>query len=407
MYTESSWPGPRSPHLTTSIRWHPSHETRPPRQRHEAHPRPFVTNRRRDGREAGDLQCFRDRCPPRCALAAGVLRRAGLVLGSVGGAHADLKAQVGATDAELGLALLFAGMGAIPAMLVAGRLWRRLGWWMLPICGVIFAATIVGPIFATTPVTLALFGAFAGAGSGALDVSMNAAVSDVEAERGTRLMFGAHAMFSLAVLLSAVATGLARQVGAGPAPVLVVVAVFVAVVAIGSIGTARVSKRPSLTESASGAGTPTPGLGGLAFLAALCAAAFLVEDAVQTWSALHIEGGLGATPAVGGAAPGVFAGAMFIGRVLGQRFGDRFSERMLLSGGALVAAAGTACSRQLRRRWSLWSACSLPVPGSAPLLRHCSHAPAGLPAQLVVQRRSRALRLLATRASSWVRPSSA
>ena len=32
---------------------------------------------------------------------------------------------------------------------------------------------------------------------------------------------------------------------------------------------------------------------------------------------------------------------MFVGRLLGQRFGDRFSERMLLSGGALVASAGT------------------------------------------------------------------
>jgi MFS family permease len=267
-------------------------------------------------------------------------------LGSFWGAWAalmpDLKAQVGATDAELGLALLFAGIGAIPAMLIAGRLWPRLGWWMLPICGLIFALTIVGPIFATTPLTLALFGALAGAGSGALDVSMNAAVSDVEAERGTRLMFGAHAMFSLAVLLSAVATGLARQAGAAPAPVLVIVALFVAVVAIGSIGTARVAKRAATTAEETGSGSSIPGLGGLAFLAALCAAAFLVEDAVQNWSALHIEGGLGASPALGGAAPGVFAGAMFLGRMFGQRFGDRFSERMLLSGGALVSAAGTA-----------------------------------------------------------------
>jgi MFS family permease len=267
-------------------------------------------------------------------------------LGSFWGAWAalmpDLKAQVGATDGELGVALLFAGVGAIPAMLIAGRLWPRLGWWMLPLCGLIFAATIVGPIFATTPMTLALFGALAGAGSGALDVSMNAAVSDVEAERGTRRMFGAHAMFSLAVLLSAVATGLARQAGAGPAPVLVIVALFVAVVAIGSIGTARIAKRATLTEDAPRSGNAIPGLGGLAFLAALCAAAFLVEDAVQNWSALHIEGGLGASPALGGAAPGVFAGAMFMGRIFGQRFGDRLSERMLLSGGALVSAAGTA-----------------------------------------------------------------
>jgi MFS family permease len=266
-------------------------------------------------------------------------------LGAFWGAWAalipDLKAQVGASDGELGVALLFVGVGAIPAMLLAGRLWRRLGWWLLPICGVLFAATILGPIYASTPLLLAVTGALAGAGSGALDVSMNAAVSDVEAERGSRLMFGAHAMFSLAVLLAAVATGLARQAGIGTAPVLIVVASFVAFVAIGCIGVARVAKRPPSPADGHEAGAGR-GVSGLAFLAALCAAAFLVEDAVQNWSALQIESGLGAGPALGGAAPGVFAGAMFVGRLLGQKFGDRFSERMLLSGGALVAAGGTA-----------------------------------------------------------------
>ena len=87
-------------------------------------------------------------------------------LGSFWGAWAalipDLKEQVGATDGELGLALLLAGIGAIPAMLIAGRLWQRLGWWMLPICGFIFAAAILGPIAATTPLTLAALGALAG-----------------------------------------------------------------------------------------------------------------------------------------------------------------------------------------------------------------------------------------------------
>jgi predicted MFS family arabinose efflux permease len=169
---------------------------------------------------------------------------------------------------------------------------------------------------------------------------MNAAISDVEAERGSRLMFGAHAMFSLAVLLAAVATGVLRQSGVGTAPVLTVVSLFVAVVALGSISAARGARRPA--HGSAPADAAAPALSGIAFLAALCAAAFLVEDAVQNWSALHIETGLGAGPALGGAAPGVFAGAMFVGRLLGQRIGDRFSARLLLSGGALVAAVGTA-----------------------------------------------------------------
>ena len=266
-----------------------------------------------------------------------------LALGAFWGAWAalipDLKAQVGASDGELGAALLFAGVGAIPAMLIAGRAWRRFGWWLLPVGGMLFAAAVLTPIAATTPAMLALSAALAGAASGALDVAMNAAVSDVEADRGARLMFGAHAMFSLAVLISAVTTGLARQAGLGPAPVLIAVAAFIAVVALGSISSARAA-RPATTPLEAGDGS-APAVSAIAFLAALCAAAFLVEDAVQTWSALHLERGLGAGPALGGAAPGVFAGSMFIGRMLGQRVGDQFSERMLLSGGALAAAGGT------------------------------------------------------------------
>jgi MFS family permease len=265
-------------------------------------------------------------------------------LGTYWGAWAalipDMKVQVGATDGELGIALLFAGIGAIPAMLITGRIWRRAGWWLLPAAGIFFAASVLGPAFATTPIVLGIFLVLAGAGSGALDVSMNAAVSDVEAERGTRLMFGAHAIFSLAVLVAAVITGFARELGAQPVQVLGGVSAFIALVAAGSISSARQRSPTSTDTSTSAAASGIAST--ILVLAALCAMALLVEDAIQNWSALHIERGLGASPAVGGAAPGVFAGAMFVGRLFGQRLGAVFSERALLSGGATLAAVGAA-----------------------------------------------------------------
>ena len=267
-----------------------------------------------------------------------------LALGGFWGAWAalvpEMKAQAGATDGELGIILLSAGVGAIPAMLLTGRLWRRFGWWMLPVGGLLFAATILPPIVATSPPTLAIAAALFGAGSGTLDVSMNAAVSDVEAQTGGRLMFGAHALFSLGVLVSAVATGLAREAGAEPVHVLGTVAVITALIAVGAIGAARTARRLASGEALGEVAAPAATA--IVVLAVLCALAFLVEDAVQNWSALHMERNLGATPVLGGAAPGIFAGSMFLGRALGQRLGGRFSERRLLSGGALLAAVGTA-----------------------------------------------------------------
>jgi MFS family permease len=269
-------------------------------------------------------------------------------LGNFWGAWAalvpDMKIQVGASDGELGIALLFAGVGAIPMMLVTGRIWRRAGWTLLPAAGLFFAVTILGPILATTPLMLGMALLFAGAGSGALDVSMNAAVSDVEADSGGRLMFGAHALFSLGVLVSAVATGFAREVGAEPAHVLTVVSIITATIALGTVQSARSASRvhadaPHPEADPEGS---SRAVSAIAVLAALCAMAFLVEDAIQNWSALHLERELGAGPALGGAAPAIFATAMFIGRSLGQRLGARFTERGLLSGGALAAAIGTA-----------------------------------------------------------------
>src|SRR5688572_15298632 len=101
-----------------------------------------------------------------------------LALGLFWGAWAalipDIKVQVGASDAELGIGLLFVGVGAIPAMLVTGRLWRRFGWWLIPVGALLFAVTMLPPIFATTPLALAVVATLIGAASGVLDVSMNA-----------------------------------------------------------------------------------------------------------------------------------------------------------------------------------------------------------------------------------------
>lgn len=264
----------------------------------------------------------------------------GLFWGTWAALLPDIRAQVGASDAELGLALVGAGIGALPAMVITGRLWARMGWSLLPLTAFGFALAALGPLFAPTPIALALAMVFVGAFSGALDVAMNAAVSDVEAATRRRLMFAAHALFSLAVLIGSVTTGLLRETGGGSDTALPVVAAMLAVVAAGTVSSA-VRGRASRADDT---GTPDAGPGLrtslLITFAALCAGAFLIEDAVASWSALHLERELAAGPAIGGAAPGIFAGAMFLGRSAGQWLGARFTDRALLAGGALTTAIG-------------------------------------------------------------------
>jgi MFS family permease len=270
-----------------------------------------------------------------CFLALGVYA------GVWGALIPDIKRQIGATDAELGLALLFAAAGTVPGTLIAGRLWRRMGWWLLPVSAIASGVALIGPMFATSPLMLGFALLFTGFSSGMLDVAMNAAVSETESLRGTRLMYGAHALFSLGGFAS-FPTGIARQLGATPVLMLTGVAVVYIVVGIGSIRAAR--RAPRQAHGSPEAGSPPRRrdifFSAVAGLALLCAVSFLIEDAATSWSALHLEQTLLSGAALGGAAPGLFMLFMALGRAMGQRLGARFTERSLFVTGAALAAVG-------------------------------------------------------------------
>jgi MFS family permease len=285
-----------------------------------------------------------------------------VVLGVSWGAWAalvpDIQRQTAASEPELGAALLWVGGGALPAMLLTGRLWRRFGRRLVTGALVLYAPVAVLPALAPDPVSLAVGMALVGAASGSLDVAMNAAVSDIEASSGRRLMYIAHGLFSLAVLVASISVGVLRGMGIGPFPVLAAVALaFLAVAALTAAGdrasgearpvagpspTAAPAEasEPSATDHRSRTGIRIPT--GAVVLGILCAVAFMIEDAMISWSALHLEGSLGAPPALGGAGPGVFSAAMFVGRWAGQPIGARFGERDILVGSGVLAAIGIA-----------------------------------------------------------------
>ena len=161
-----------------------------------------------------------------------------------------------------------------------------------------------------------------------------------------RLMYGAHALFSLAAFLASLLTGFAREAGAGPVAVLPLAALALGVAALGSLSVAGTAHAATRTGTSTGPddASSSAAIRAIAALAVLCALAFLIEDAVQNWSALHLEHDLLSPPEIGGAGPAVFAGAMFLGRSAGQWLGARYTDRALLTGGALAAAAGLAAS---------------------------------------------------------------
>jgi MFS family permease len=143
---------------------------------------------------------------------------------------------VDASVSQLGAAFLAVGLAALPAMLVTGRIVDRLGPRVMPLALVLFAGAVVLPGLADNVWQLALTLLLVGATSGALDVVINVAATNVETSGGPRVMQVAHALFSAGFLVAAVAVGIARSAGAGPLPVLLGICVLVLATAAANRG---------------------------------------------------------------------------------------------------------------------------------------------------------------------------
>jgi predicted MFS family arabinose efflux permease len=245
------------------------------------------------------------------------------------------KARTGVDDGELGLLLLCLGIGSIVTMPLTGWLSTRWGTKPIAIGGGIGLALML-PLLsvADTPALLAAVLLLFGASLGTLDVAMNIHAVEVERQLGRPLMSGFHGMFSIGgfagsggmtVLLSnAMPPSLAALAGG----VLTLVAIILA--------------WPRLLTAR---GEPTKFVlprGIVLLLALLCAITFLVEGSLLDWSALLvIDRGL-ADATHGGFGYMLFAIAMTVGRVTGDRVVAWAGNRRVLIWGGVLAVAGFA-----------------------------------------------------------------
>jgi hypothetical protein len=260
----------------------------------------------------------------------------GVFWGGWGAALPALQVHAGVSDGQLGVALLCIGAGALLSMRLAGSALDRWGAPALPAALGAFAAAAVLPGLATSPIALSGTLLVLGATSGAVDVAINAEGVRSEAAVGRPVLSLAHGTFSACVVAGSLVTGALRAAGAGVELVLVIVGAVVALVALSLL------RAPA---AGGGLGRPDASLRhvprALVVLGALCALAFFVENAWQSWGAVHLESDLDASPALGALAPALFAGSAAAARFGGHGLAGRVREVTLLRAGALVGAAGT------------------------------------------------------------------
>jgi MFS family permease len=257
-----------------------------------------------------------------------------------------------ADERGLGFALLFLAVGSLIAMPLSSRLITWVGERM--VIGVCVAVCLVAyPALGLAP-NLVVLGAVLlviGAGVGVWDVAMNVAGHAVEEQAGRTLMPGFHACWSLGGVVGAGLGALAARTGLSPFAHFAIISGLVAVAAAYAI-----RRLPNAHEAPAGhiadpsvegerhvpakAGVPVLrdsrliGLGIMTFCAAWA------EGAANDWLALLLTDERDASGAAAAAGFAVFATAMTLGRLAGNKVVNTWGRLRILRIGAVLAAAG-------------------------------------------------------------------
>ncbi len=242
-------------------------------------------------------------------------------------------------EAQLGLAMLAAGGGALLGLLRASNWIGRYG--PRPVtglCGVVYALLLAGLI--AMPGYTALLGLLMlfGIVTSVFDVAINTEAAQLELQSDRPLMSGMHGMFSLGGMVGAISGGAALAAGMAAQQHLLWVAAAMALAI--ALSAARMLPRPAAIADDGSAG---PGFrlprGALAMLGLLAALGLVAEGAVYDWSVLYMQQELGSPQQQAALAYASFSAAMAATRFMGDALRWRVTPKVLLRASALLAAA--------------------------------------------------------------------
>jgi predicted MFS family arabinose efflux permease len=239
----------------------------------------------------------------------------------------------------IGVVILFMAAGAFVAMPLTGQvLERHASPRVLRLAAFVYPPLLLLPLGAPGPVALAAALVVFGAANGAMDVSMNAHGVAVERALGRPIMSSLHACWSFGGLAGAGAVAAAVALGADPrvegAAAALALWVVVALATRG-LGGASVHGEPGT------AGFALPSRPVL-LIGALCFLVMTTEGAVADWAGIYLTGETGAGRATSATGFAGFSLGMAVARLAGDGLVERSSRRLVLVGGAALAAASLA-----------------------------------------------------------------
>ncbi len=246
------------------------------------------------------------------------------------------------TESVLGLLILVLGLGAVSAMLFAGRLIsvhggrRVLSWFSLALIPVLPMV-----VFSPNLWVLALFMAVFGAMVGCMDVAMNAQAVEIERRLGRAIMSSSHGFWSLGGFIGGSVGSYIIAVW-GSEVQSVVTAIVVSTLVLGAMPFLMPDApvAPVAVMQAAPRTRLFPKDLHVWLLGFLALFSMVPEGAVLDWAAIYLQKELGSDLFVSGLGFAFFAGAMAVMRFLGDSVRNRFGAVRTLRLSGLLGAAG-------------------------------------------------------------------
>ncbi|MFF8710579.1 MFS transporter [Streptomyces sp. NPDC015184] len=256
-----------------------------------------------------------------------------------------IKAELGLTEAELGLLLMACGAGAAASFPLVAVLMRRMGSRRLALVSVGFLSLLLPALSAAPNYPVALLVICCdGVAVGSLNVAMNAQGAALEAAHRRTAMARLHAVFSAGSLFAAL---LASGVNA----VTPKVAVHFGVAAVLLLLLVGLTRKGLLTEDPRPAEQQAPKksrrrltMPSRVTVWMGCAMVFgtVTEGAMNDWSALYLEDVVEAAPELAPLGIAVVSGMMVLARLFADGWRSRWGDGRIVRVGSTVAGTGLA-----------------------------------------------------------------
>jgi MFS family permease len=243
------------------------------------------------------------------------------------------------TNTTLGLLILALGLGAVSAMLFAGRLIQSHGSRRIARAfGLATAPALPLVVFAPDLWLLTPAMALMGALIGCMDVAINANAIEVERRMGRAIMSSSHGFWSLGGFIGGFAGSYVAALLGAETQALIVACIALLTVLLAGPHLIVDAPHPSAEKPVPHALFPRDAsLWILGFMALFC---MVPEGAVLDWAAIYLSRELGSDLFRAGLGFAGFAGAMAVMRFAGDRLRNRFGAVKTLQISGIISAAG-------------------------------------------------------------------